>query len=86
MSFTSITVPLPDSMIFFPVCPPGTFLNHGGSCEECPIGQWNDQYNQTSCNICDGGKTTQNNGTKYETDCGDCLNRVISCIILIEFD
>ena len=46
--------------MFIKVCPPGTFLNSHDMCEDCPMGEWNDLFNQTSCKNCIGGRTYKN--------------------------
>ena len=55
---------------FVPVCGLGEFMNDNGECEGCGIGDWNDEYNQTECQSCTGGRTTQRTGTQSEQGCG----------------
>ena len=58
------------SKVFFIVCPPGTFLNSDETCEDCPRGQWNDLFNQTSCKTCNGRRTNKELGAD---ECGEYI-------------
>ena len=49
------------------VCPPGTFLNSDKTCEDCPTGQWNELFKQTTCKNCTGRKTNKDIGVD---ECG----------------
>ena len=61
---------------FHPVCVPGTLFN-GEVCEDCMFGYWNDEYNQTACQPCGGGRNTMGNGTVTELGCGENFNFLI---------
>ena len=56
--------------MFLTVCGPGTFLNGIDICEDCEIGYWNMDYNQTECQRCTGGRTTEGQGKTSDQDCG----------------
>ena len=51
------------------MCAAGNFLN-GTICEKCPVGTWNNDVNQTTCNNCTEGRTTESDGAESEGLCG----------------
>ncbi|XP_053383713.1 signal peptide, CUB and EGF-like domain-containing protein 1 [Mercenaria mercenaria] len=75
------------------LCPPGQYFITDAdtgvvSCNSCEIGKYNPNVMADSCIQCDSGKTTQETGRKFKSDCikicpsgsgydtdaGDCLN------------
>ncbi|KAL8561779.1 hypothetical protein ACOMHN_010713 [Nucella lapillus] len=55
---------------------PGQYRNSTtNTCEDCPIGQWQDQKWQMSCQPCGSGLTTKENGSSARSDCKlDCAS------------
>lgn len=61
--------------IIFPLlhlvkCGPGNFFNSSTLvCEDCPVGTYQDQDDQTSCTPCPQGSTTQTVASPSSSDC-----------------
>ncbi|XP_060566250.1 sushi, von Willebrand factor type A, EGF and pentraxin domain-containing protein 1-like, partial [Ruditapes philippinarum] len=51
-------------------CPVGYLLNStSNQCEQCPVGQYKDVESESTCKSCPSGYTTQESGSKSQTEC-----------------
>ena len=58
-------------------CPAGSFSGNG-QCIWCPIGTYQQQECQTTCNSCPPGETTKTKGARSKSDCGPVTKMVYS--------
>ncbi|XP_033104655.1 sushi, von Willebrand factor type A, EGF and pentraxin domain-containing protein 1-like [Anneissia japonica] len=70
------------------ICEPGTYSATGlATCKSCPIGMYQDERRQSSCNSCPNGTTTWTFGTKRVEDCqGTCLPGTFSVTGILPCD